>query len=99
MSSEKPNVLAAYVGSECTAIERHEFSWSFVFGPLAVHVECLWRVLANGRIALTRNDDGQQFGLPAPVDALTEAQALLVGRQIEKNHSSGGDERSDAYVQ
>jgi hypothetical protein len=82
MPLEKPNVLAAYVGNECTAIERHEFSWGFAFGSLGLNVECLWRVLKGGRIALTRNDDGQKFGLPAPVDALAEARSLLLERTI-----------------
>jgi hypothetical protein len=82
MPSEKPNMLAAYVGNECTAVKRHEFSWSFVFGPLVMSVECLWRVLKDGRIALTRNDDGQKFGLPEPVDALVEAHSLLLAKTI-----------------
>jgi hypothetical protein len=34
------------------------------------------------RIALTSSDDGQQFGLPAPVDAERDARLLLLGKHV-----------------
>ncbi len=39
----------------------------------------LWRLIENGRIRLTSEDDGHQFGLPSPVDAVLEVNQRLVG--------------------
>ena len=45
-------------------------------------VDCLWRIIADGRISLTVRDHCQQFGPPEAVDAHAEALALLDGRRI-----------------
>ena len=75
--------FARCLGQPCTTVTRHEYSWTFEFGVAGVlTAECPWRIIAAGRIALTDTDDRQQFGLPAPIDAETEARTLLVGRQI-----------------
>jgi|ERR671918_467730 hypothetical protein len=55
---------------------------TFQFGPASLAVDCLWRVIADGRIRLTSRDHGQQFGLPAPVDACADALTLLQGRLV-----------------
>lgn len=52
-------------------------------------VECLWRLLESGRIRFTSEDDGQQFGLPVPVDAAAEvnerlARATVVGVDLRE---------------
>ncbi len=44
---------------------------------------CLWRLVEAGRIRFTSEDDGQQFGLPAPVDAASEVNGRLVGAAVE----------------
>jgi len=57
--------------------------WDFLFGSEAqLRVDCLWRILEDGRIVLTREDHGHQFGLPAPVDAVAKSAELLAGRRI-----------------
>jgi hypothetical protein len=72
-----------WIGRMCSAVERLEHSWGFGFGDAGgMNAECLWRIIADGRIALCAGDDGQQFGLPAPIDARHAAQRLLVGRRV-----------------
>jgi len=57
--------------------------WRFAFGSgEAISVECLWRIVRNGRVVRCSGDHGQQFGLPAPVDAAVEATALLSASPI-----------------
>jgi hypothetical protein len=57
--------------------------WSFAFGPEAgIGVECLWRIVEHGKVVLTGEDHGHQFGLPAPVDAVAKSTELLAGRHV-----------------
>jgi hypothetical protein len=57
--------------------------WLFTFGPDAsISVEGLWRIIQHGRVVLTSEDHGRQFGLPAPIDAIAKSIALLAGRCI-----------------
>jgi hypothetical protein len=57
-------------------------NFTFEFGPAALSVACLWRIVAGGKVVLTSRDQGQQFGLPAPVDAYAEAFTLLQRRPV-----------------
>ncbi len=74
----------ATVGRTCR-VHRRDNDWVFAFGDVAgdgcvLTTDTLWRVVEAGRLVLTSEDDGQQFGLPAPVDAEERCAALLVGR-------------------
>jgi hypothetical protein len=43
--------------------------WLFSFSRGArLTVECPWRIIAEGHIAVSSEDHGQQYGLPAPID-------------------------------
>jgi hypothetical protein len=65
------------VGNELISVERLDYSWFVTFGGGAtVATEALWRLLAEGRIVVTSEDHGHQFGLPEPVDAA----AVLLAR-------------------
>jgi len=58
-------------------------SWQFGFGPDAgVRADCPWRVIRDGRIVLSSEDHGQQYGLPAPVDAEAECRRLIGGAVV-----------------
>jgi hypothetical protein len=46
--------------------------------------ESQWRVLSRQGILLTSGDDGQQYGLPKPVDAQTRVRELLENRVVAK---------------
>lgn len=63
---------------------RREFDWVFVLdGNANLVVECLWRLVEGNRICLTSLDDGQQFGLPTPVDATKLISSRLTNAEIE----------------
>jgi len=56
----------------------------FDFGAASVQLECPWRIMSEGRIALGSVDHEQAFGLPKPVDAAVEASNLLKGHPVER---------------
>lgn len=77
---EKMNDLDALVGHCFEEAIRQEFSWTFKFdGGVSATVECLWRLIEHRRICLTSEDDGQQFGLPAPIDGVLGVGQRLAG--------------------
>jgi hypothetical protein len=60
-----------------------DFSWAFNFGEsIWLTAECPWRILTPG-VAFTDSDDGQKFGLPAPLDGESEVLRLLSGKRIQ----------------
>lgn len=69
-------------------IEVSETSGVFSYFRLSregvIGVERLWRLVHDGRIAVTGEDHGQQFGLPAPVDAIARVTSLLADAAIER---------------
>jgi len=70
-------------GKACTRIyEHYPKNFTFEFEQANLHVDCFWRIKANDRIVLTSSDHGQQFGLPAPVDAYAEASSRLQGHRV-----------------
>ena len=72
------------VGRQFQSLTRREFDWVLVLGE-DVHlvIACLWRLVEDGRIQRTGQDDGHQFGLPAPVDAAAEVNRCLAGATVE----------------
>ena len=70
--------LKFLIGRHFTKVVRHEYSWQFVFGEgCSLTVECPWRIVAGGRIAVAHSDHQQQFGLPKPVDVPAATLKLL----------------------
>ena len=62
---------------------KHDHAWGFTFsGDLNLRVDCLWRLLVSGRVAVTSEDHGHQFGLPAPVDCVSELRRRLGGLPV-----------------
>lgn len=73
---------AAVVGRSCR-VERREADWSFdLRDNVSLAASCHWRLVSADGIVLTDEDDGQEFGLPAPVDAETKANDLLAGSTV-----------------
>ena len=65
------------------SIERREADWALnLVGGGSISLGVPWRIVANGRIAFADNDDGHQFGLPAPVDGQAEVNSILNGHPI-----------------
>src|SRR5262245_6844129 len=75
--------LSWLVGRRCTRIQCDEFSWTFAFDSGELRTPCLWRLVESGRIRVTSEDHGHQFGLPAPLDARHSAESSLGARTIE----------------
>lgn len=78
------NELACLVGHRFESLIRREYDWLFIFDMDAqIVVTCLWRLVESGRIRFTSEDDGHQFGLPAPVDAAVEVNRRLAHASVE----------------
>jgi hypothetical protein len=76
--SDHVTELAWLIGHRFQSLTRREFDWLIIFGDnVSLVVACLWRLVEDGRIRVTSQDDGQQFGLPAPVDAEAEVNRRL----------------------
>jgi hypothetical protein len=59
--------------------------WRFLFEPnLSIGVECPWRLLKDGRVAISSEDHLQRYGLPAPLDAAAVATDLLASHLITR---------------
>jgi hypothetical protein len=72
--------ISLLVDKRLVQVVKDDFSWGFTFsGGLNLRVECLWRLLVSGRVVITSEDHGQQFGLPAPVDCVGELQRRVEG--------------------
>lgn len=72
------------VGFHFRLLERRDYDWAFCFdNDASLVVHCLWRILEGGRIRFTSNDDGQKFGLPAPVDLEGEINSRLANTTID----------------
>lgn len=71
------------IGYSCTSVVQQDFSWFIGMGDkCGVTIECPWRIIAGGRIAVTNTDQGRKFGLPQPVDVPSTARQLLDGHSI-----------------
>ena len=78
------NELAWLVGHRFQSLGRREHDWVAAFDKDAsLVVACLWRLVEFGRIRFTSEDDGQKFGLPAPVNAAAEVNGSLAGAAVE----------------
>ena len=63
-------LAAAFSGRRLEAISKEDPSWLFVFGPqTSIRTSSAWRFGDAERTIVTSEDDGQWFGLPAPLDA------------------------------
>jgi hypothetical protein len=53
--------------------------WFFSFEPnVGLWVDCPWRLVKNNRVVVSSEDHLQEYGLPAPLDALAIAQLLAL---------------------
>lgn len=67
------------VGHPCTGVIKLEVGWNLIFGggSSSLNLECPWRLSVGGNIQFGNEDDGQQFGLPEPVDGISLAKRLI----------------------
>ena len=69
------------LGRTVEAVERWEALPCVVklSGGYRLQIEGLWRLLADGSLARTCEDDGQSFGHKSPVDAISDLSVGLIG--------------------
>jgi Family of unknown function (DUF6188) len=71
--------------------------WIFTFDDSVVlRAAGPWRILKGTRIALGSCDHQQQFGLPEPIDAASEALSILSSSQVASARLS--EVGSDLYI-
>jgi hypothetical protein len=80
-------------GHQLVSGQKNDYTWFFGFAAgVSLATESPWRLIDDGRIAVSSEDHGHQFGLPAPVDAASEVLSCADGRTIEAaSISSFGD--------
>ena len=69
------------LGRTVEAVERWEALPCVVklSGGYRLQIEGLWRLLADGSLARTGEDDGQSFGHKSPVDGISDLSVGLIG--------------------
>jgi hypothetical protein len=76
--------LTWLVGRRLQSFVHRDYDWVATFdGEADLVITCLWRLIENGRIRFTSQDEGQWFGLPAPVNAAAEVTSRIAGTLIE----------------
>lgn len=89
MQSPSATLSSALRGREC-CVSRREADWNFDFGGrLHIAASVPWRIVTGDGIAHGDEDDGQQFGLPQPVDGEARVNALLSGQKVCKVEVDG----------
>jgi hypothetical protein len=77
------NELAWLVGHRFQSLARRDYGWFVSLdSDVRLEITCLWRLVECGRVRFTSEDDGHQFGLPAPVDAADEVNGRLGGASV-----------------
>lgn len=82
------------IGRRLLSVEKKDCSWFFGFGTgVFLTTEAPWRLIQQGCVAVSSEDHGQQFGLPAPVDAAREvlSRAGACAVEIASVASDSGD--------
>jgi hypothetical protein len=84
--SPRRSPSARFEGLTVSKIEKLPVDfWVFQFGKRVVlSTQSEWRLLSQEAILLTSEDDGQQYGLPKPVDAEASIRELLKDRVVSK---------------
>ena len=71
------------LGHRLDDVVKLDYTWQFVFSDgVSLQVGCLWRLVVAGKLTLTSEDHGHQFGLPAPVDCVVELRREIVGAAV-----------------
>lgn len=85
------NELDWLVGLTLRGVTRREHDWVVHLGPdVSLVIHCLWRLVEEGRIRVTNSDDGQLFGLPAPLVAADALRDRLAGASVASVELRGG---------
>lgn len=78
------NDLDWLVQHRLQSLIRREYDWVFLFdGEASLVVGCLWRLVEDGRIRFTSEDDGHRFGLSAPLEVAVEVNRRIAGASVK----------------
>ncbi len=68
---------------QSSTYDKDADSWSFVFADrIYFNIQTIWRLFDNKKIKRVSLDNGQQFGLPQPIDLAPEINEYLIGKKI-----------------
>lgn len=71
------------IGRQFVQIEKLDWTWLLRLDDgTTVATESTWRLATSQGVTVTSEDDGQQFGLPAPFDAAGAVQKELAGQRV-----------------
>ena len=71
------------IGRRLAGIEKMDYSWFFRLDDGSViATESAWRIVTPRGVVVASEDHGQQFGLPAPLDAAGVARKEVVGLAV-----------------
>jgi hypothetical protein len=71
------------IGKTCTRVScPAAATFVFEFGEYCVAVECSWRIVDRGRLAIAHRDHGQDPSSGATIDASAGASELLLGKRV-----------------
>ena len=77
------NHVKKLIGARLESFKRLDYDWDMRFeGGSSLMFQSLWRLVSEASIEVTSEDDGQQFGLPAPVNAAEKLKAKIGGERI-----------------
>jgi hypothetical protein len=74
-------------GNQYPEPEQASIKLSFAHG--AVLEAAYWRLIEHHKASLSSFDHGQQYGSPAPINAVEQLQASLNGRLVQSAHLDG----------
>src|SRR5262245_21461350 len=84
MPASNTTDLASWIsGKRFLSMIRREYDWTIVLErDTQLVVACLCRLVESGRVRITSEDHGQQFGLPPPIDAAAEINRRIAGQLV-----------------
>jgi hypothetical protein len=75
--------IAWLLGRHLAAIEKMNWSWSFRLDDGSIiATESTWRIVTPQGVVVTSEDHDQQFGRPAPIDAVGVARKEIGGLAV-----------------
>jgi len=71
------------VGRQFAQVEKMDYTWFLRLDDGSViATESTWRLVTDQGVTVTSEDDGQQFGLPAPLDVASAVEKELAGQTV-----------------